>query len=142
MSFPLRVSSTTLQDWLLLSCSQYEPSLARSVVIHQLHPSIRSCLRNILSGLEMQLERSYSPGKYFSPDKLYSNTKLNSSYFLTDPYKGMVLVLSSKILGKSAFSAPQAEMAGASGGYKGGYWGYFPPPRILGVNTPPLESWG
>ena len=61
----------------------------------------------------MQLERSYSPGKYFSPDKLYSNTKLNSSYFLTDPYKGMVLVLSSKIPGKSAFSAPQSEMAGA-----------------------------
>ena len=29
-----------------------------------------------------------------------------------------------------------------SGGYKGGYWGYLPPPRILGVNTPPLESWG
>ena len=25
-----------------------------------------------------------------------------------------------------------------SGGYKGGYWGFFPPPpRILGVNTPP-----
>ena len=24
-----------------------------------------------------------------------------------------------------------------SGVYKGGYWGYLPPPRILGVNTPP-----
>ena len=37
-----------------------------------------------------------------------------------------------------------------SGGYKGGYWGYLPPPRIQGVNSPPrilgvntpLESWG
>ena len=27
----------------------------------------------------------------------------------------------------------------SSGGHKGGYWGYLPPPRILGVNTP-LES--
>jgi len=24
-----------------------------------------------------------------------------------------------------------------SGVNKGGYWGYLPPPRILGVNTPP-----
>ena len=24
-----------------------------------------------------------------------------------------------------------------SGGHKGGYWGYLPPPRIMGINTPP-----
>ena len=48
-------------------------------MIHQLHPSIPSCLRKVLPGLELQWERSYSPGKYFSPDKLYFSTKLNSS---------------------------------------------------------------
>ena len=107
----------TKKNVLSVACQFYDPiGLAAplmfsvralfSEICHD--PSIRSCLRNVLQGLELQWEKSYSPGKYFSLGKFYSSTKLNSSYFSTDPYKDMVLVFMCTLaVNSTLFLAPQ-----------------------------------
>ena len=92
-----------------------------------------------------QIERLgfYDPGPYPEQKSIIKITNiLLSMKRITVPNLKLFFGIIKGVLFISKTLTVFKTMSGfPSGGHKGGYWGYLPPPRILGVNTP-LESWG